>query len=291
MIKKISQLLLGAELTETILIKIYKLGGSKIWTLGYREYRWRDVTNSINSPIVLKKFRNKKMEMNFGKNLDERVVEYPWIFSNLDKIGGKLLDAGSVLNYELILNQEKLKNKEITIFTYYPEAENFIRKRISYVYGDLRQLPFRQDYYDQIICQSTIEHIDMDNSMYGYKLPSPSVRSEKSYEYIKVIYELYRVLKKGGKLLLTFPYGKFENHGFFQQFDQEMTEKIINYLKGRGKLEINYIKYTKQGWSFATKGECQNSFSYNPHTGVGKSDDGAAHSRAVCLIKFIKSNN
>jgi ubiquinone/menaquinone biosynthesis C-methylase UbiE len=29
-------------------------------------------------------------------------------------------------------------------------------------YGDLRVLPFKDNYFDEIVCQSTLEHIDMD---------------------------------------------------------------------------------------------------------------------------------
>ena len=40
-----------------------------------------------------------------GFRLDERIVEYPWLFSRLPSGAGNLLDAGSVLNYEFLLSQ------------------------------------------------------------------------------------------------------------------------------------------------------------------------------------------
>jgi hypothetical protein len=123
--------------------------------------------------------------------------------------------------------------------------------------------------------------------MYGYELGSPETDS-KSYEYLKVISELVRVLKSKGILLLTFPYGIFENHGFFQQFDEEMLRRITIDLGNKGDTEKYFFKYLKDGWVVCSQTDCNESKSYNPHTGIGKGTDGAAHSRSICCIKFIK---
>jgi ubiquinone/menaquinone biosynthesis C-methylase UbiE len=161
---------------------------------------------------------------------------------------------------------------------------------VSYVYGDLRELPFKNNFFEEIVCQSTIEHIDMDNSIYGYDLESSlDLFTNKSYEYIKVIEELLRVLKSNGTILLTFPYGKFENHGFFQQFDSEMLRKITNKIEASGSYELTFFKYLPEGWKIASQEECNDAESYNPHTQIGKKDDFAAHSRAICCLKFSKS--
>lgn len=90
-------------------------------------------------------------------------------------------------------------------------------------------LPFKSELFDTIICQSTLEHIDMDNSIYGYDLERRDTMQEKSYSFLKGISELLRILKPEGMLCLTFPYGKFENHGFFQQFDSEMVSESEFY--------------------------------------------------------------
>jgi len=286
MIKKLYILLSRHIIIKSILIFIYRLRGKIPWKLGYNEYKWKNIENVLKKEPTLDYFRKKKLPMGFGVGIDERIVEYPWIFANLNNNNNNILDAGSVFNFLEILQLDSLKNKKITIFTYYPEIINFNNRRVSYVYGDLRLLPFKNENFEEIVCQSTIEHVGMDNSMYGYK--TGNLNKKKNYEYLKVIEELYRVLKRGGTLLLTFPFGKFINYNFFQQFDSEMLDRIEEFLNCKGDLRISFVKYVKGGWNFCEKEECKNTISYNPHTGEGKGNDGAAHCRSVCFVKFFK---
>lgn len=260
------------------------------WSEGYLAHKEESIISSISSAAILEKFSKKAIPTNYGYRLDERIVEYPWIFANLKKKKTVFLDAGSTFNFDYLLNNKLIENKDKYIYTFYPEAKSYNFKRISYVYGDLRDLPFRNNFFEEIVCQSTIEHIDMDNSMYGYDLKSTlELVTNKSYEYLKVIDELLRVLKTNGQLLLTFPYGKFENHGFFQQFDDEMVSRITDKMKDLGSCELVFFKYLPDGWIVASQEECNNSESFNPHTQIGKKDDFAAHSRAICCVKFIQT--
>jgi SAM-dependent methyltransferase len=272
-------------------IKEYIRNGREPWSTGYHEYKWSQIETTIEQNDFKYAIEKGRLNSGFGIGLDERIVEYPWIFSNLNHEVTNILDAGSTFNFKPIVNIVSKYCQHLTIFTYYPENENYLNKRISYVFGDLRKLPFRDCWFEQIVCQSTIEHIAMDNSIYGYKESRQQNSPDKNYEYLQSISELVRVLKIGGQLLLTFPYGKFENHSFFQQFDHEMTEKLIAVLFAEGRVEINFFKYDKTGWNTAMRNECDQAISFNPHTGKGKGDDGAAHCRSICCVKFIKSND
>jgi SAM-dependent methyltransferase len=271
-------------------IENFYKNGQIPWSEGYASHKEESILYSISDDDILDEFSKKKIPAKYGYRLDERIVEYPWIFANLKKNRTVFLDAGSTFNFEYLLNNELIENKEKYIYTFYPENKSYNHKRISYVYGDLRDLPFRDNFFEEIVCQSTIEHIDMDNSIYGYDLKSTlDTVTNKSYEYLKVIEELLRVLKTNGQLLLTFPYGKFENHGFFQQFDAEMVARITDKMINFGNYELVFFKYLPEGWVVATQEECNDSESFNPHTQIGKKDDFAAHSRAICCIKFIKA--
>lgn len=270
-------------------INDYINNGKIPWSEGYHEFKNNYIAKSINDLKLLQKINNRDPLVNYGYRLDERVIEYPWIFSKLPKYSGKLLDAGSTFNFDFIVNHPIVENKDLSILTYAPENNCFYKKRISYVFDDLRTLPFKNGLFDIIVSQSTIEHIDMDNSIYGYEIEHNENEKKKSYEYLKVIKEMIRVLKPKGKLLLTFPFGKFENHGFFQQFDEEMLMRIMNKLETKGTSEIDFFKYEQEGWQFKNISELRNVVSYNPHSGKGELNDGAAHCRSVACVHFIKN--
>lgn len=270
------------------LITQYKKNGNIPWSVGYSEYKWSFIDKAINDNSVLSRFKHKEvLPENFAVGLDERSIEYPWIFSRLTSEKKTLLDAGSTFNFDFVVEHPLIKKKELTIYTFFPEKNCFFKKRISYVFGDLREMYFKNDSFDEIVSQSTIEHIDMDNSIYGYV--EKNTRNEKSYEYLKAVSEMLRVLKPGGKLLITFPFGKYEYHDFFQQFDQEMLVKVLDVFKEKGIITVDFFKYERTGWRFAAQTELSQVVSYNPHTGKGKLDDGAAHCRSIACIEFIKA--
>ena len=271
-------------------IDIYLKNGSIPWSNGYNEYKWEQISHTLTNKIILSNFKTNLNIEKFGIGIDERIVEYPWIFSNINNDPTKLLDAGSTFNFKEIIELDVIQKKNLSILTFYPEPNCFHVKCISYVYSDLRDIPFKDELFDEVVCQSTIEHIAMDNSIYGYKPDANDINSQsKNYEYLKAITELLRVLKKNGSLFITFPYGRFENHGFFQQFDDEMTNRILQILSNAGHYDLTFFRYDKDGWKFSIKEECNNLQSYNPHTGIGKGTDGAAHCRGICCIKFYET--
>jgi len=278
-----------AEKAKVLVKELYLKNGQIPWSQGYLSYRNEQIEKSIADINILQSFAKGIVPENFGYKLDERIVEYCWIFSQMPQEKVKLLDAGSTFNYEFILNHLDFNKVELSILTYAPESPNFNEKRISYIYADLREIPFRDEYFDIVLSQSTIEHIDMDNSIYGYQLQHHENQETKSYEYLKAVAEMLRVLKKGGKLLLTFPFGKFENHGFFQQFDEEMLNRILTFLDEQGTYTTNFFRYLPNGWIACEKEDCKEVESFNPHTGKGKGTDGAAHCRSICCISFQKN--
>ncbi|WP_051350464.1 methyltransferase domain-containing protein [Dyadobacter alkalitolerans] len=257
------------------------------WQEGYVYAKEELIKECLHSEMIAEQFRKNTLPAGFGYRIDERIVEYPWIFSRLSDSHCTLLDAGSTFNFDYIVSHPKVTNKALSIFTFFPEPSCFHNKKISYQFGDLRDIPYKEQYFDEIVCQSTLEHIDMDNSIYGYD--ADKLKSEKSYDYMLVIAELDRILSQNGLLLLTFPYGRFENHGFFQQFDHEMLSRIEMYLSARGSIEKQFFKYQEHGWEHSSQAGCELAESHNPHTGLGKKNDHAAHSRAICCLQFKKA--
>lgn len=270
------------------IIKEYIQHGKIPWSFGYHEYKWEQIRINLEAAQLIEQQPFKKLPPGYGIGLDERIVEYPWIICNLSKEKSTLLDAGSTFNFEAIVSLEKIANKNLTIYTFHPESINYNHKRISYQYGDLRELPFKDAWFDEIVCQSTLEHIGMDNSLYGYSNHATENPEKNNKEFMKVVYELERCLIPNGLLLITVPFGKYEHHKFFQQFDNEMILQITSFLKTRGTVDVTYFQYVVEGWAISNETDCMNSYSFNPHSGIGKGSDGAAHCRSTCCIKFSK---
>lgn len=266
----------------------YLKNGMQPWSKGYVAYKNEVIYKTINNYKLISEFVNGRLPKDFGFKIDERIIEYLWIFSKLSKEDCSVLDAGSTFNFDFIVNHKFVKGKDLTIFTYTPEENSYYKKKISYVYGDLRALPFKDNLFDVIVSQSTIEHIDMDNSIYGYNIDHHNDAKEKSFDFLLAIAEMVRVLRNKGKLLITVPYGKFENHGFFQQFDKEMLQRLTKEFQSNGEFSLDFFKYEKDGWRYAKQDELENVVSYNPHSGKGKQDDNAAHCRSIVCIQFNK---
>ncbi len=214
------------------------------------------IKKAIDNPEIMRKFKNSEfLPKKYGFNLDERVVEYPWVLSRIPQDSKRLLDAGSALNFREILDSPCLNNREITIAGLVPEKECFSRANLSYVFGDMRNLPFENGYFDYIVCISTLEHIGMDNILY---IKNAEYRENKPGDFKKVVLELNRVLKYGGKLFITVPFGKHQGFGWFQQFDSNLIREIINIFNPE-KSEISYYKYfNKDGWNISNKNDCRN---------------------------------
>jgi hypothetical protein len=204
----------------------------------YIRYKRDAIISTIKNKTVS---WNKELtrENAIGHNLDERIIEFPLAFEigNLYS-SGKILDAGGALNIDYLWKNFDPPVSKITHFTQSSDKQTpfFLKDFFSYVFGDLRKTDFQDETFDRILCISTLEHIGMDNSRYG------GATEQDSEAYKPVIIELLRILKKGGSMLLTFPYGKPENRGWFRIFSLTEVQTIIDLVK-RCSHEERYYYY------------------------------------------------
>ncbi len=273
--------------------KIYIKNGYIPWSKGYVDYKNHFIRDILSNPDFLIKFRNNnQLPERYGIGLDERCIEYPWLFSHINSDAKVYLDAGSALNHQFILENNFWNDKSLTIFTLAPEANCFWNKNISYNFGDLRQLPYKDHWFDEVVCISTLEHIGMNNSMY-----SPH-SNQKEYDigaYQVALKEMSRILMPGGRLLLTVPFGKYKNYKIFQQFNNELLEKAA--LAFGAKEQKNYFyRYTSNGWQNSSANECNDceysgyaiSAFKNDLKGVKPEIDNAAAARSVACVIWKK---
>ncbi|MGA1980088.1 MAG: methyltransferase domain-containing protein [Sedimentisphaerales bacterium] len=271
-------------------IKAYLKGGRKPWSRGYKASKFDFIQIVLKDDGLIAKFRSlDTLPGNYGYGYDERVVEYPWVLSRLSGKESKLLDAGSVLNFPQIINNSILSKKAITIFTLAPEGHAFWEKGISYCYGDLRQLPFRDNWFDEIISISTLEHVGMDNRIYTGKNTPVKVGLDAK----KAARELVRVLKLGGKLLISVGFGKHQliewnDTVFAEQFDSPTLKDLLKEFESCAVASTSFYKYTQNGWNISTEQECQGVEYFNIHTTASFDPDNAAAARAVALVEVVK---
>lgn len=217
----------------------------------YGELKLQYIKQTLDNPKIVSLFRQSKtLPQKFGHRLDERCVEYPWVLSRIETEGKRILDAGSALNYADILGSQVLANKKIDILTLAPEENCFWKKKVSYLYDDLRELPFKDDLYDQIVCISTIEHIGMNNTNYGAEKERFDNKS-----FLIAASEFKRVLKPGGKILITLPFGKYTDGVWFQQFDKNILHTLISSFKPL-TVRAHFYQYKGNGWQISTEESC-----------------------------------
>lgn len=289
MVKKTKKIILRSLLkVEDFILSLYKnkyLKSERIpWTVGYSEYKYDFIGDLINSN-KLAVFATRQLPTGYGYRLDERAVEYPWFFARLKETERMILDAGSVLNHRQILSAEKLQGRNLYISTLFYEARPEISPSPSYIYEDLRDMCFRDDFLDAICCLSTLEHVGMDNT----KLYTPDTsKNENNHDsYLKVISEFKRVLKPGGTLYLSIPFGVNKNHGWLQVFDSAMLNSIIETF-GPQSFSKTFFRYENDQWNFSTEDKCQDGYCFDIHENKVYEKDYLAFARCVVCVELIK---
>ena len=264
------------------------------WREGYYEYREKCLSEAVIDQTLLDTLAaDRPLPAGYGYRLDARLIEIPWVLSRVRKLdGGRFLDAGSAFNYDFVLSAPALKEKQTTIVTLAPEGQAFWQLGVSYVFGDLRDLDFRDERFDAVACISTIEHIGMDNTMYAEG--QMAQRSDPS-EFVLAVKELKRVLKTGGSLYISFPFGRYENHGWFQQFDAELVDTLISAF-APSQLKERIYQYHPDGWQLSNREACKDCeffdvhiSKYNdPNSTIEYPEDYPAGERGLACLELIK---
>jgi SAM-dependent methyltransferase len=237
----------------------------------------------LDSEAIIHRFAtDARLPPGYGVGLDERVVEYPWLFAQ--RPGGRTLDAGSALNHEHIVDRLLSRLAALHIATRAPEPVAFTERGVSYLFCDLRDLPLRDGIYDTVVSISTLEHIGMDNTRYG----DPTVRAKSPAEELQhAAEELRRVTRPGGRILVTVPYGRREDHGWFRQFDAADVRGLLGAFEPAQTALVVYA-YTAKGWQRSSPKRAQNA-AYIDESGSVPAADCAVAARAVACMAVTLS--
>ena len=55
----------------------------------------------------------------------------------------------------------------MSIVTLAYEGKAFVSDTVRYEFGDLRQLPYKDELFSTVLCISTLEHVGLDTTVYG----------------------------------------------------------------------------------------------------------------------------
>lgn len=166
---------------------------------------------SLKDNILLWRLRYK------APSYFDRALEYPWAIKNITLQQGKLLDIGSTVSemfYDVLP-----KTVEIYAINLMPPKGE---QNVKYIKGDIRSTDFKDNLFDVITCISTLEHIGVEGR-YGVK--------KDEFGDIKAMKEMLRILKPGGTLLLTVPYGAKDVLPINKLYNKERIDELSKGYK------------------------------------------------------------
>ncbi len=216
-----------------------------------------------------------------GFGTTERFVEVPWCLNRRGN-AQRVLDIGyanaentylqSLANLQIpeLYGLDIAPVKHITVTL----PDGTVRPLLTPVQGDIRQTPFSDNFFDLIYCISTIEHIGMDNT--GYR-PATADTASTCGDF-ETLRELCRIAKIGGRLIVTVPFGKYQNHGWFQQYDMDRLMRLSTSTDLK-LTEAHFFAY-QNGWK-----ECH---AYDLKD-VGYQTNGAVNAAGLACVELTKA--
>lgn len=207
--------------------------------------------NDFHDKIILPK--------NYGKELPERVVEI-FLAMRTYHSGDKVLDVAHanamVCHLKMIKSLPEPRHLD-GIDIAQPKFDTKLLYENSFV-GDITKTKFKNYSYDLIWCISALEHFGMDNTNYTQNF------SRGNDTDILAIKEMLRLLKIGGTLLITVPYGKYEDHGWFKNYDDFHWRALLNLASKQALVKELYFGHTYgDGWKEVSPNELVNVGYYN----------------------------
>jgi SAM-dependent methyltransferase len=169
---------------------------------------------------------------------DERVIELPWVLSRLRQ-EGRVLEVGYAFAEPPYLGALLRSGVDLVGV----DRATLDVDGVETIQADVRDLPFDEQTFDQVLLVSTLEHIGADNSVYGLE-PEPENGVEP---LLAALRSLGRALHRDGSLLATVPLGEPGDYGWFRQEDVRGWTRLFSRA-GFFVEEQEAYELTPEGW-------------------------------------------
>jgi hypothetical protein len=122
----------------------------------------------------------------------------------------------------------------------------------------------------------------MDNRLYG---ASQDAAADPAAEQARALGELLRVTSPGGRVLVTVPYGRSEDHGWFRQYDESALSSMLDGLAAT----ISVYAYGGDGWRVDSLSGAADAQFKDHHADKSPAPDRAAAARAVTCVEIRRA--
>jgi SAM-dependent methyltransferase len=141
-------------------------------------------------------------------------IEYQWVIANIPNTPCTILNVGSRADKTV----ESLSAGGYTVVGVDGLPDNRKIENYEFIHGDFLEMDFT-DKFDCIYSISVVEHVGLD--CYGQHVDADGD--------IKTIEKMVNLLKPGGTLLITVPYGRFtvSPADDWRVYDKKRLEKMI----------------------------------------------------------------
>jgi SAM-dependent methyltransferase len=268
------------ETIDALCYPAYVARGRRPWFPGYYTAKRRQIENALDAGLLRP---GTDLPRGYGFRIDERIIEYPWVYSRLPRKPGVMLDAGSTLNYKWLIDRVPVRDANLCICTLAPEKRCYWRRGISYVFDDLRSPIFRSSTFDCIVSISTIEHIGLDNTLLYTADQGKKEHDDSGFR--AAVREFRRIIRPGGVCLITVPYGKACKRGWFQVFDSHMVRAVLEDFQPTTE-ELEYFGYFPDGWRRVEPAELVNATCFDRFQDKTLGPDFAAAARGLACMRL-----
>ena len=211
----------------------------------------------------------------YGKGLPERVVEL-LLVQLLYQPKCQILDVGhaNAMQCHLELIKALPARKNITGIDIAQPAFDASKYYKDSICGDITNTNLEDNRFWRIWCISALEHFGMDNSAYTNEFSI-----DDSFP-ARALREMLRIMRSGGQILITVPFGKYENHGWLINYDNEHWQNLLNIARHNCTIYEFYFKHTfGDGWIAAPAKELRYVGYYD------QANKGAGALAAVIIVK------